>query len=227
MNAVAETPEMRVKAIVPGFGSKRQAAPQITPEFGKHSCYFEFCYCSCAVLFAKQRCPMETIIDLHGDLTNLSRVLASDHWIGLYNRCTRTLMGDALFNEAKCICLEPGPIAPSVGDVREEHVERAYWYVVMSWQGRNGSAGTGLGNVTCATRYTSNGGSGGFRWHSAIESIPAWHLRLKPVVIKQIDAFHAIDRIEDKAGTVIYWDAPYIRKGTKYVHDYVCEPSVP
>jgi DNA adenine methylase len=53
--------------------------------------------------------------------------------------------------------------------------------------------------------------------------VPAWWERLRNVVILNRDAFDLLDKIEDKAGTVIYCDPPYFTKGASYVHDFDTE----
>lgn len=211
---------MTIKALAPWFGGKRTLAPRIVAELGEHRAYWEPCCGSMAVLLAKPEAPMETVNDLHGDLINLARVIASPRHEELSERLYRTLMCDGIFDEVKAECAMEGPVAESIEEVADEHVERAWAYFVMSWQGRNGSAGTKLGNVTVATRFTSNGGSGGFRFRSAADSIPAWHARLSRVLIKRMDLFEILDRVEDKAGSAIYLDPPYVKKGTAYIHDF-------
>lgn len=209
-----------ITAIAPWFGSKRTLAPRIVRELGPHKFYVEpFCG-SLAVLFAKASAAMECVNDLHGDLINLARVLASDRAPDLYERASRLLMHQDLHGECKgrVVGTEPEP-APSIEAVGECHVRRALDYLVMSWQGRNGSAGTKPGNITTARRFTSNGGSGGLRWRSAVESIPAWHERLRSVSISRMDAFELLDRLGDQDGTTVYVDPPYLRKTTKYIHD--------
>jgi len=93
--------EMKIKAIAPWFGGKRNLAPKIIQLLGKHRVYWEpFCG-SCAVLLAKEPCMMETVCDLHGDLINLARVLQKeDTAIELYKRVERTLMCEQLHKEA-------------------------------------------------------------------------------------------------------------------------------
>ncbi len=215
--------KMKVKGLAPWYGSKRVLAPKIIAELGEHSAYWEpFCG-SMSVLFAKHVCPMETVNDLHRDLINLARVMASDHYIKLAERLNRTLMADELFLEAKQhldVELEP---APSIADITQEHVWRAYWYFIASWQGRNGVGGTLASNITVATRYTSQGGSGGFRWQSAVDSVPAWHERLRAVHIKNMDGFGMLRRIEDSGRSAIYIDPPYFQKSDAYVHDFSAE----
>lgn len=132
----------------------------------------------------------------------------------------RLLMHEGLHAEFKAVCTgSPCPVAPSVAAVEPAHVERALAYLVMSWQGRNGSAGTSPTNLTVARRFTSNGGSGGLRWASAVESIPVWHERLRTVAILNMDAFELVERIEDADGTAMYLDPPYVEKSDSYSHD--------
>ena len=67
---------MKITAIAPYFGGKRNLAPRIVAEFGPHRAYWEPFVGSCAVLFAKPRIAFETVNDLHGDLVTLAMVLA-------------------------------------------------------------------------------------------------------------------------------------------------------
>jgi len=211
---------MSIRALAPWFGGKRTLAPTIVEELGSHVAYWEpFCG-SMAVLFAKPRSHMETVNDLHGDLINLAHVLASDWHRELHERLNRTLMADALFVESKERLAASWIPAASLEGIEAAHCERAYWYMVNSWMGRNGTSGTTHTNITIATRYTSNGGSGGFRWRSAVDSVPAWHERLQNVHIKCVDGVELVDRIEDSVDSAIYVDPPYLEKGTKYLHDF-------
>ncbi len=211
-----------ISAILPYFGGKRTLAPRIVQEFGKHSAYAEICCGSLAPLMAKPRAPMEIANDLYGHVINLARVLASSRHAELQDRLSRTLMHDAIFDEAKSWC-HSQDTANSTQEVRDESVEAAYWFFVLSWMGRNGMAGTKSGNQSIATRYTSNGGSGGFRWQQAVDSVPAWHDRLRGVHFKQMDCVQLASRLQDAKGWVIYVDPPYIRKGSKYVCDFELE----
>jgi DNA adenine methylase len=43
---------------------------------------------------------------------------------------------------------------------------------------------------------------------------------LTNVTILNRDAFEIINRIEDKEGTAIYIDPPYLIKNSKYIHDF-------
>lgn len=199
-----------ITAIVPYFGGKRSLAAEIVRRLGPHRAYWEpFCG-SMAVLLAKPRSAMETVNDLNGDLINLARVIR-DEFDGprLYRRLRRSLCVEELHREAReKLATETDPF------------DRAYWYFLDSWLGRNGTVGTKSSNNGFCVRFTANGGSPSVRLSSAVESIPAWHRRMRRVMILRKDAFWLLDRIQDAPHTVVYVDSPYIVKGAKYLHDF-------
>ncbi len=195
---------MKLKAIAPWFGGKRTMAPRIAAELGEHRQYFEpFCG-SAAVLFAKPESRQETVNDLHGGLINLARVLASDRALELYNLLQRTLVNDALLADAEEF-LNDLPEVPLPGQT----LYYAYWYFIACWMARNGLAGTAQHNYQLAVRWTAGGGSATIRFRSAVDSIPAWHQRLRNVVILCRDAFEIVPKFEDARHTAIYVDPPY------------------
>lgn len=224
-----------INAIVPWFGGKRTMAPDIVVELGKHTQYFEpFCG-SMAVLFAKEQSQKETVNDLHGDLINLARVLQDrDAAEALYQRLGRTLFSEGLLDQAR---VELDVVSSQVA-IENESVEpsptacdRAYWYFLASWMGRNGTAGTARIDYQIAVRWTKGGGSPTVRFRNAVESIPWWHERLQNVVILRRDAFDILNRFEDCKETAIYCDPPYADetrskgaikngRGGKYLHEF-------
>lgn len=207
--------EPRVGAVAPWFGAKRNMASRIVEAIGPHKAYWEpFCG-SLAVLFAKPVVASETVNDLHGDLVNLVRVLADeDRAVRLYGLASRFVFAEDLFLDAKAR-LADGP--------GEDPVPRAFDYLVVSWFGRNGSAGSVSSKLNFCKRFTSGGGSPATRWQSVTASIPWWHERLRFTTILNQDAFSVLDRIGDEVGTVIYCDPPYVVKGGKYKHDFAAE----
>jgi len=209
--------QMKIKAIAPWFGGKRNLASLIVELLGPHRVYWEpFCG-SMAVLMAKPACAMETVNDLHADLINLARVIQDSKLAPqLYRRLHRTLMHEQLHREAAERYKNRG--YHSENDVPD--IDRAYDYFLCAWLGRNGVGGTKSYNQGFCVRYTANGGHAANRWQSVIKSIPAWRRRLASVTILQRDAFELLERIDDKRGTVIYVDPPYLEKGTKYIHDF-------
>lgn len=212
--------EAKIKAIAPWFGGKRTLGSTIAAEFGEHSAYWGLCCGSLAVEFAKEPATMETCVDLHGDLTNLAFVL-QDFTLAdeLYARLDRTLLSRELFlQSAKVIREERAP-----SGCEPANVDRAYHYMVVSWFGRNGVAGTSSYNAGFCVRYTKNGGHAAKRFRSAVQSIPWWHERLSNITILRENTFDVAARIEDATRTVIYVDPPYVAKGAKYVHDFTAD----
>jgi len=207
--------DMKITAIAPWYGSKRTLAPQIVELIGDHKSYWEpFCG-SMAVLFAKPICSMETVNDLHGELINLAKVV-QDVKLGeqLYDKLCRTLCAEQFFRESKERWIS-GSCADGVLDI-----DRAYDYFVASWMGLNGVSGTERCNYQFAVRWVDNGGHGAARWRAVVGSMPAWHRRLRRVLIISRDAFEVVDNIADGAEVVIYVDPPYIKKGSRYIHDF-------
>jgi DNA adenine methylase len=218
----------KIKAIAPWFGGKRTMAPSIVAELGKHTQYFEpFCG-SMAVLFAKPPSQKETVNDLHGDLINLARVLQDGPSAEvLYTRLAVTPFSEDLLEQARWELAELTAM-PERG-ITPGMLDRAYWYFLASWMGRNGTAGTARVDYQIAVRWTKNGGSPTVRWRNAVESIPWWHKRLLNVVILRRDAFNIVDRLEDVKETAIYVDPPYHAstrgkikdgRGGKYLHEF-------
>ncbi len=216
---------MKVKALAPWMGGKRTMANDIVVQLGDHGQYFEpFCG-SMAVLFAKPPCQKETVNDLHGDLINLARVVQTQAVAeSLYDRLQRTLVCEDLLETSRKVLGAKWKLDPDSCDL-----ERAYWYFLASWQGRNGTAGTARVDYQIAVRWTKGGGSPTVRWRNAVDSLPAWHQRLQNVVILCRDAFRFLDRFEDVRETAIYADPPYHcgtraftknGQGSKYLHEF-------
>lgn len=210
---MTQAQDMTVRALAPWFGGKRTLAADICAELGPHTQFFEpFCG-SMSVLLQKEPSQKETVNDLHGDLVNLARVIQRDGEAQqLYNRLQSALMCEGLLDEAKSYLDDDSALSLNVAHENipaEVRIERAYWYFIASWMGRNGTAGTERLDYQIAVRWTVNGGSPTVRFRNALESLPAWHRRLRNVVIIRRDAFSIIPRFEDVAGTVIYADPPY------------------
>jgi DNA adenine methylase len=206
------TTEMKVKAIAPWFGSKRNLAPDIIAELGPHRAYWEpFCG-SISVLLAKPRSSMETVNDLNGDLVNLARRIQDPKTgLDLYRRLRRTWMCSDLFRDSAVIIKEhPFQATP----------ERAFHYFVFCWMGRNGDSGTTKVGYHFCRRFTKNGGHAATRFKNVVDSIPAFNDRMRNITILNDDGFGLLERIEDADGVVLYLDPPYIEKGAKYVHDF-------
>lgn len=216
-DVIAAADQMTYTATVPWFGGKRTIAPRIVEEIGAHRVYWSLFAGSLAVELAKPPAQMETVNDLHGDVTNLARVLRDEALSGrLYWRLCRTIPAEPLFRESLAVLaggLPPGIDAAPCAD-------RAYHYFVVCWLGLNGVAGTSRAGSSFAKRFTSGGGAPAGRFAGAVESIPWWHERLRNVLVLSECGLALAERIEDRAGTVVYADPPYLVKAGTYLHDF-------
>lgn len=205
---------MLVNSLSPWFGAKRSLSEPLARAIGKPSAFWDVFCGSCAVLFSIPRASLEVVNDLNGDLINLARAVASTSWEALFNRLERTFIGPDVFAESAAV-IEGDPFTLNDGF----DPGRAYHFMVYSWQGRSGTLGT-VGKQSFAMRYTSNGGNQARRFRSAVDSMPEWADRLRHATILNDDAFAIIPKIEDKRGTVVYADPPYLKKAARYKHDF-------
>lgn len=204
---------MDIGGLVPWFGAKRTLAPKLMEYIGPHGTYWEPFCASMSVLFAKWKVGVEIVNDLHSDLINLALTI-QDPKEGprLYRRLRRVYCSQEQF-ELALTQLESEPSGP----------DRAFHYFIASWQGMNGFGGLKKINRSHAVRYDSNGGSNGKRWIGAVGSIPHFRDRLRHVQILHTDGITLCEKIEDKHGTVIYCDPPYVKKAAEYLHDFTKE----
>ncbi|WLD11894.1 DNA adenine methylase [Planctellipticum variicoloris] len=199
--------------IVPWYGSKPALSRHILPEFGPHRAYWEPLTGGFGMIFKKERCRFETLNDLHGDMINLARTVASSVLCAaLVRRLSRRLNCEATHKDALERQREPFV----------EGVDRAADFFCVCWMSMNGYAGT-TSSQSFATRFKNSGDSKPSKFRAALASIRAWHDRLQNVTILQRDGFDVLGRIADEAGTLIYCDPPYVVKGGKYRHDFVAE----
>lgn len=218
---MSEYERPKIGALAPWFGGKRTLAPRIVEELGPHTSYWELFCGGISVIFAKPRCRQEVLNDLHGDLTNLAIVVASDRWIQLYEKSLKSLYSEGFYESClSTVKAEDFDFATSPDSVTDAQISRAFAYLALSWMGRNGAAGTERINYQFTLRYTNNGGDSATRWREASESIPEWHERLRGVVISRRDGIALAERIEDAPGAAIYADPPYIGEGDAYQHKF-------
>jgi DNA adenine methylase len=209
---------MPIRALAPWFGAKRTLASRIIQEFGPHSVYWEPTAGSCAVLLAKKTCMAETVNDLHGGITCLARTLADFRSAAeVYRRLAGVICSEQYWRECRehVRDVSPDPNFPDPIWAAE--------YLVASWMARNSYGGTDTAHRSFAARFSATGGSTAGRWRAVVDSIPAWHERIRNVTILNRDCLEVISRIDDAAGTVIYVDPPYIVEGNRYDHKFTWE----
>jgi len=205
-----------ITAIAPWYGSKRNLAPAIVHALGPHRCYVEpFCG-SMAVLLAKPPTTIEIVNDLHTDLVNLARCIACPTaGPQLYRRLRRSLFCEQLLHDAAAkIRAARSTACPQIDP------DRAYWFFLFSWMGRNGIAGQEHQTASICARFNTGGGSTTTRWKSCVNSIPTWKRRLANVQILNRDAFAVLESAHDGPATAIYCDPPYLAKTKSYIHDF-------
>ena len=210
-------PHFTIGGLAPWFGSKRTLGPRIAAEMGPHTAFWDLFTGSMSVLLAKEPSRMEVVNDFHGDLINLARVI-QHATLGpkLYRWLRRVLASEAEFRAALAVIRSAEPPATDA----PLDLDRAFSYFVASWQGMNGVAGTSSFNTNFARRFSSKGGDQGARWSGVVRSIPGWRRRMERVQILRSCGIALARKIEDRGGTVIYADPPYLVKGAKYLHDF-------
>ena len=213
---------MPIRAVAPWFGSKRQLAKRIVPYVEPHANFWDLCTGGCAIIPEKSRSTMETVVDLHGGVVNLLRVVQDDHLAPmLYDRAIRTAACDALYESAadRCQCRWW-----KSRRVEDPDLEWAADYLITVWLGRNGLAGTEEeGHAGFCARYGLGGGTTATRFRKVAESIPAWWQRLRGVTVLQADVRDVLPKIPDESTTAIYIDPPYVKKSVRYIHDFAEE----
>lgn len=207
---------MHITAMAPWFGGKRTMAPVIVRELGLHRCFWEPAVGGCSILPSKPKCSHETVNDLHGDMTNLLRVVQDDE-LGpaLFERLLRTTCSDAILADCDAVIRGADYDGPP-------SAERAFAFYAVCWMGRNGEMGLKKNERgrQVAVRWSGNGGSPGMRFKHAVESLPAWWDRLRGVTVVRRDLFEVLGDIRDEDGTAVYLDPPYLKKSDQYLYDF-------
>lgn len=209
-----------IKAALPWYGCKRALASQVIPHLGEHAAYWEPFAGSMAMLFAKPQARQETVCDLHHGWMNFASVLKEEHSAAQLDwKLRRTLVHEGLYREAVEFLGRGWTYTPHLIQPGTLAIDWAYHFFVASWMGMNGISGT-RERGCFAKRYTSNGGCAAVRFAAAVDSLPHWHERLRSVAIYQTCGIATCEKVEDRAGTVIYADPPYLKKSDAYLHDF-------
>jgi DNA adenine methylase len=211
-----------LNGIVPYFGAKRELAAAIVSHFGNHDLFYEPFAGSLACLMAKRPCRNEVVSEKNPDVANLIRCLADERLAAhLWRSAELHPASEYQFREAAARLSEPP-------DETEVSVPRAFDFLLVSWQGLSGVAGT-TRRPKFAIRNTASGGSVAARWRAVAPSIPEWHERLRNVEFRCRDAFELIESMPDREGCVVYADSPYFdssRTGGRYAFDFTPEDHV-
>ncbi len=196
-----------MKSVLKYPGAKNRLAPWICEHMPEHDVYLEPFAGSLAVLFNKQRCHIETVNDLDGEIVNFFRVLR-DKKDELMEAVRRTPFSRQEYIEAYGQTMDP--------------VERARKFAVKCWMG------FGCGNL-----YRNGFKSGqqahspnpAKSWAGLPETMELAAERLRGVQIECLPALELIKRY-DTPDVLIYADPPYLhgtRKNYLYRHEMTDE----
>lgn len=199
-----------MKSVLKYPGAKNRLAPWICDHIPKHDVYLEPFAGSLAVLFNKQRCHIETVNDLDGEIVNFFKVLR-DNKENLIEAVLFTPFSRKEYVEAY--------------EQTENEIEKARRFAVKCWMG------FGCGNLY------QNGFKSGQQTHSP-NPAKAWAelpetLQLAADRLKgvQIECLPAVDLIKryDTPDVFIYADPPYLhgtRKNYLYKHEMTNDEHV-
>lgn len=179
-------------------GSKARIASWIVEQFPSHHAYVEPFAGSAVVLLAKSRSPVEILNDRDGRVCNFFRV-----------------MRDKPEELAQMVELTPWARSEYEESLNDEgsDVERARRFLVLCWQGFNGSTADNCGWLKQVKESAHTHEAK--RWGTVPNRIKAVASRLQGV---QIEARPAIDVIRwaCRPEALIYADPPYVTGGSRY-----------
>lgn len=214
-----------ISAIAPWVGSDDGMQPVIQRQLGEHRWYVELFAGGCRTLLNKAPAQIEWVNDLHPALINVLRTLAGPEGSKLQARLRRTVFCEQVFADAieqyrSLMSAEDVPPYHS-GNVHEDF---AWATFVVWWMGKGGTAG-GPAEGNISIRYDSKGGHGASRFRAAADSVRWLRKRLARVHIYNRDAIELAEKIEDRAGTLIYADPTFIGKESNYSFGLASRPD--
>lgn len=209
---------MKQNRLVPWFGSDLAVAETVGKLLGKLAwCGVPFCGGCSALPFIDAGAGVAS--DMHRHVINLANVIR-DCKTELVARLDQTLFHEDALAEAQrfCIEIERGPTM--FAGERPAEPDPLLWaaaYFVCGWMGRGGHSGKGSEFTQgLAARYTTSGGDSAKRWRSAVESLEAWSVAMRPWSFVLADAFDQIERWTDDENSGGYIDAPWPDVGHEY-----------
>lgn len=192
-----------MKSVLKYPGAKNRLAPWICEHMPEHDVYLEPFAGSLAVLFNKQRCHIETVNDLDGEIVNFFRVLR-DNKDELMEAVRLTPFSRQEYIEAYGQTMDP--------------VERARKFAVKCWMG------FGCGNLYrngFKTGQQTHSPNPAESWAGLPETMELAAGRIRGVQIECLPALELIKRY-DTPDVLIYADPPYLhgtRKNYLYRHE--------
>lgn len=185
------------------FGGKSLMLDFLLPHFPTHVGYCEPFGGSAAALFAKPMSAIEVYNDLNRDVVHFFRVL-KDPALGRRLHEMLRLTPNARQEHADCRSRYPS----------SDDVERARQFFVMTRQ----SFGAIFNHKPWG--YQINSGNSSF--HSAVELLPSASVRLKSVIIENLQFAELFKKYDDD-NWLWYLDPPYVQSTRRAKSVYQCE----
>lgn len=203
-----------MKSPIKYFGGKNGFANKILehmPENYKEMTYVEpFCG-SAAILFHKEKSPVEIINDIDDNIYTLFKVIIDpEKYKEFKHKCDISIYSEKMYNDYK----------NSLKQDDLTDVDRAYKYFYCNRLSFNASGGLSISTVIRRNMSKSTSD-----FLSAIDNLDKIHNRLSSVIILNRDAIKLIEKW-DKPGVIMYCDSPYAnetRSSGRYVHDFTDE----
>lgn len=177
-------------------GAKNRIADWIVSYMPEHDVYIEPFAGSLAVLFNKERCHIETVNDLNGEVVNFFRVMR-DNPEEMQKMINLTPYSREEYDRAY--------------QETENPVERARRFCVRCWMGFGAA---NLYHNRFKSGQQSNSPNPAKAWAELPEIMRQAAVRLKGVQIEQLPALELIGRY-DTADVFIYADPPYLHSTRK------------
>ncbi len=208
---------MKVKALIPVYGSNRMNASRVG-ELLK-GCSFvgiPFAGGLCEVPHIEARTVVAN--DLNRAAMNLASVVSHER------------LGDKFRKQMNGLAFHPDTLATAQTICRDREttgVQRTFdfpWaasYFICAWMARNGTAGTdGEFKAGLSIRWEAGGGDSVVRFRNATEALADWHDTLKRCTFQTLDAFDFLAKCQDRKGHGYYCDPPWPDDGDGYKHKF-------
>jgi DNA adenine methylase len=198
---------MTVMPVSRVFGAKARVAPLLIALMPPRvRVYVEVFAGSAAVLLQKPPHTSEHVNDMDGDIVNLFRCMRHDE--ALQDLCH--IVSLTPWAEAEFLQIRESPTLSErlegAGLIDQPDVERAWKYLVRSWQGVSGDDPAG----TTGWRYDKTANKVvAKQWDHLPKRLQLAAARLKLVHVHQKPAIDMVDRFGQDKNTILFVDPPY------------------
>lgn len=227
-----------ITTVVPWFGSNRSQAEDVGAALeGCDWVGIGFYGGGCEADYINARSVVAN--DLHANAIRLYKVI-KHQGRKLYKKLLNAPISATLLAEAQArLCLDEyanpthGALFSGGDESHRDDIDRAADYFLVTWQGRNGTAGQEceLSGSVC-TRWEAGGGDPAVRWKSAKRMIRHWQYVFNRFLFENMDVFDFIARCKktddsmmaknaDKRDVIgLYFDPPFPDAGEAYKHSF-------